>query len=315
MYSPALNAIAEKVTPDHLASTEHIRAAKASIPSTAQKKSHGASLVGMVTVAALAFGFMIKKQELIEPGEGLGYKLGLAGGLMMLALLFYPAFKRTRFFGSGTRAVFWFRWHMLLGIFGPLLVFYHSNFSMGAMNSNVALISMILVAGSGVIGRYFYNQVHSSMSNARLDVGSLLTESSRLLMGIEEDVGGSGSLVSKAMADFSVKATPKNQALAHSLFNTMTMPGHRRRARGRILKEVRKAVAANSLQRGWTAAEAKAYDKRARNHVDEFLVAVSRAAQFTLWGRLFGLWHVMHVPLFFLLLVSGVIHVIAVHLY
>jgi hypothetical protein len=232
-----------------------------------------------------------------------------------VALLFYPAFKRSRFFGTGARAAFWFRWHMLLGIAGPVLIFFHSNFSLGAMNSNVALFSMILVAGSGIIGRYIYTQVHAGLSGARLDMGSLLTESARLMLGIEADVGGSGGLVAKAMADFSVKATPKQAGLLPSLLNAMAMPMRRRNARARIMLEVRKAVAANRMLRGWSAAEAKAHDELSENHVNDFLGAVSRAAQFTFWERMFSLWHILHVPLFFLLLVSGVIHVIAVHIY
>ena len=315
MSQSALGASVETKGPEILVPKKQVRATHASIPTATQKKSVGATLVGMAVIAAIAFGFSIKRQDLIVPGEGLGYKLGLAGGLMMLALLFYPAFKRTRFFGSGTKATFWFRWHMLLGIFGPLMIFFHSNFSFGAMNSNVALVSMILVAGSGIVGRYIYTKVHYGMSTARLDVGSLLTESSRLLIGIEDDIGGSSSLVSKAMADFSVKATPKSQALFQGMINALAMPIKKSRARAEILREVRKAVAANGLLRGWSSAEAKAHRRLAENHVNEFLAAVSRAAQFTLWERLFSLWHVMHVPLFFLLLVSGVIHVIAVHIY
>ena len=196
----------------------------------------------MATIAAITFGFMIKRQELLVPGEGVGYKLGLVGGLMMVALLFYPAFKRTRFFGSGTRSSFWFRWHMLLGIFGPVLIFFHSNFSLGPLNSNVALFSMILVACSGVIGRYIYTQVHSGLSAARLDVGGLLTQSARLLLGVEEDVGGSGGVVGKAMADFSVKAMPKELALSKSFLNILAMPWQRNQARSRVMREVNKAV-------------------------------------------------------------------------
>ena len=41
----------------------------------------------------------------------------------------------------------------------------------------------------------------------------------------------------------------------------------------------------------------------------------SKASQLGFWERMFSAWHVLHVPLFFLLLVSGVIHVVAVHLY
>jgi hypothetical protein len=321
MSSPALSARIEKVATDNSAAAHQIRTPNASIPpdskniSKPRKSISGASLVGMASIMLLSFGFAIKGRELIVPGEGIGYKFGLIGGLAMLALLFYPAFKRSRFFGNGKRAAFWFRWHMLLGIAGPLLIFFHSNFSLGAMNSNVALFTMILVAGSGVIGRYIYTQVHTGLSGARLEVGGLLTQSARLMLGVEEDVGGSGGLVAKAMADFSVRATPKRVALLTTLLNTLVMPWHRMRARNEIMKQVNKAVAANRVQRGWSAMEAKSHGTIARNHVNEFLGAVSRAAQFAFWERMFALWHILHVPLFFLLLVSGVIHVAAVHLY
>jgi hypothetical protein len=315
MSSPASSARVEKVAAGKPGPTIPLRAPKATIPQAPQKKSFGATAVGMAAIAAITFGFMIKRQELLVPGEGVGYKLGLVGGLMMVALLFYPAFKRTRLFGSGARASFWFRWHMLLGILGPVLIFFHSNFSLGALNSNVALFSMILVAGSGVIGRYIYTQVHSGLSGARLDVGGLLTQSAKLMLGIEEDVGGSGGMVGKAMADFSVKATPRELTLSKSFSNVLIMPWHRSQARAHITREVNKAVTSNRVLRGWSSAEAKQHNELARNHVNEFLSAVSRAAQYAFWERMFSLWHVLHVPLFFLLLVSGVIHVIAVHMY
>ena len=43
----------------------------------------------------------------------------------------------------------WFRLHMLLGIAGPVLIIFHSNFKLGALNSNVAFITMLVVATSG----------------------------------------------------------------------------------------------------------------------------------------------------------------------
>ena len=129
---------------------------------------------------------------------------------------------------------------MLLGIFGPVLIFFHANFSLGALNSNVALFSMILVAGSGVIGRYIYTQIHTGMSGARLDVGDLLAQSAKLMLGIEDDVGGSSGIIGKAMADFSVKAKPRELALSTSFLNVLTMPWHRRQARAYIMRDVSK---------------------------------------------------------------------------
>lgn len=295
-----------------------LRGPHSKIPRGAEKtakKSFGATAVGMATVALITFGFMIRRQEVLVPGEGLGYKLGLVGGLMMLLLLVYPAFKRSRFFGTGKKAAFWFQWHMLLGIAGPLLIFFHSNFSLGAMNSNVALFSMILVAGSGVIGRYIYTHIHSGLSGARLDVGSLLTQATKLMAGIEEDVGGSGGLLTKALADFSTRATPKRPGILQSALHVMMMPVQLRLSQSHIMAQVHRSIAHNGKAQNWTAAEVKAHTRAAKNHVSEFMLAVSRAAQFAFWERMFALWHVLHVPLFFLLLVSGVIHVVAVHLY
>ncbi|MCU7938697.1 MAG: hypothetical protein KZQ64_14960 [gamma proteobacterium symbiont of Bathyaustriella thionipta] len=33
------------------------------------------------------------------------------------------------------------------------------------------------------------------------------------------------------------------------------------------------------------------------------------------FGRLFHLWHLLHMPLFFMLIITGIVHVIAVHMY
>jgi hypothetical protein len=33
------------------------------------------------------------------------------------------------------------------------------------------------------------------------------------------------------------------------------------------------------------------------------------------YQRLFGLWHVLHLPLIFMLFLAGIVHVVAVHVY
>ena len=318
MSSSALRETSVQSAAVQAPATTPVGAPKPEIPRVQEKsakKSFAATALGMFVIAAITFGFVTRRQEFIVPGEGLGYKLGLIGGCMMLLLLLYPAVKRSKLFGSGKKVAFWFRWHMVLGIVGPLLIFFHSNFSMGALNSNVALFSMILVAGSGVIGRYIYTHIHTGLSGARLDVGGLLKQATLLMAGIEADVGGSGGKISKTLADFSVKATPKNPGIAASLMNIIAMPVHLRLSRRIIMHEVNASILRNTKTLGWTPRDVKAHARAAKNHVNEFMVAVSRAAQFAFWERMFSLWHVLHVPLFFLLLVSGVIHVIAVHMY
>jgi hypothetical protein len=42
---------------------------------------------------------------------------------------------------------------------------------------------------------------------------------------------------------------------------------------------------------------------------------VRRAAQFATFEKLFSLWHVVHVPFLCMLVITAVIHVVAVHAY
>jgi hypothetical protein len=279
------------------------------------KSSLTAKLIGIITVGLMVIGYMTKQREIFVPGEGIGYKFGIIGGSAFLLLLLYPVIKRSRLFGAGTKAVFWFRWHMILGTVGPLFIFYHSNFSLGAVNSNIALFAMIAVFLSGIIGRYVYGKVHNGMYGAKLDVGTYLANANRLMQGLADDVGGSSAKITQALAQHCDRALPKNPGFLRALCNTLLMPIKTRTAKYRIMSEVKASVLANAATHNWSTVQQTRQLNQARAHVSEFVYAVSRAAQLSLWERMFSLWHVLHVPLFFLLLVAGVIHVIAVHLY
>ena len=40
-----------------------------------------------------------------------------------------------------------------------------------------------------------------------------------------------------------------------------------------------------------------------------------RMAEYQMYERLFSLWHVLHIPLFFMLLIAGIVHVVAINVY
>ena len=133
-----------------------------------------ADKVLFVLVCALLYcGWHFPTERYISPKRGIGYALGIVGGSLMLLLLVYSLRKRwgwLRFLGSTPS---WFRFHMVLGVLGPLCILYHSNFSTGATNSNVALFCMLTVAGSGLIGRYIYAHIHHGLYGRKLELGEL----------------------------------------------------------------------------------------------------------------------------------------------
>jgi len=47
----------------------------------------------------------------------------------------------------------------------------------------------------------------------------------------------------------------------------------------------------------------------------EFFQATRRAAEFAFYDRLLRLWHLLHLPLFILLVAAVILHIVAVHMY
>jgi hypothetical protein len=50
-------------------------------------------------------------------------------------------------------------------------------------------------------------------------------------------------------------------------------------------------------------------------YIENRIAATRRVIELSAFERLFSLWHALHLPLFFMLLVAGIVHVIAVHVY
>ena len=53
----------------------------------------------------------------------------------------------------------------------------------------------------------------------------------------------------------------------------------------------------------------------ANTYITRRLAALRKYAQFRANERLFSLWHVVHYPLFLILVVAVIVHVVAVHMY
>ena len=49
--------------------------------------------------------------------------------------------------------------------------------------------------------------------------------------------------------------------------------------------------------------------------VSSYLREIERVAQFTTYERLFSLWHVLHIPLIYLLAASTIFHILAAYMY
>ncbi len=126
---------------------------------------------------------------------------------------------------------------MVLGVTGPLLVLFHANFSFGATNSNVALICMLLVAGSGVVGRYIYTRLHAHMDGHESTLEQLRSVGERLraqstsiafLPGVLDVIARVEQAVHRATAGAAgARAAPVHRRLADPHCPLAGVPGDR----------------------------------------------------------------------------------------
>jgi hypothetical protein len=263
---------------------------------------------------ALIAGWILSDKELVDPTEGLGYWLGIVGGSMMLLLVFYPAGKKSTILRRLGMIRYWFKIHMILGLVGPLLILYHCNFTTAATNSTVALYSMLAVTISGLIGRYFYTKIHRGLYGKRASIEGLRDEIASSL----ENSRGLAALLPRFITELqrvSVKLMgdeyTKSISIAHSLSWSVRHYIVRFRLWRMINRELRERTATSeALQRNATKLR-----KTASAYAKQQVGLMRQVAQLAFYERLFSLWHVFHMPLFLLLIVSALVHVLAVHMY
>ncbi len=266
----------------------------------------------LATAALLAWGYRFPTEQYITPRTGLGYALGIAGGSAMLILLVYPLRKRFRALGFIGTTKRWFQAHMALGVLGPTLILFHSNFSLGATNSNVALACMLVVSGSGLFGRYFYARIHHGLHGRKANLAEL-REYAEKLRWVSTNVEFLPGLVERIDAEERrlVERCEHATPLARPLLAAAAVWGARRRLR----RFVRRTAAKEGTRAGNAVRQPPGLRKVTRRYIDDRLAATRRVVEFGAFERLFSLWHALHMPLFLMLLIAGVVHVVAVHLY
>ncbi len=110
-----------------------------------------------------------------KPGGSVGHVLGLAGSACLILLLGYSLRKRMRRLRRLGPVTRWLDLHIFLGLVGPLLIVLHSTFRVSGLVA-LSFWSMVLVALSGVLGRYLYLQIPRARNGEALT----LAETERL---------------------------------------------------------------------------------------------------------------------------------------
>ena len=297
-----------------VAAEEPVTEISAHLPDKAEQDDRTGRFLISFTMLGIVVAYLISRRGYYTPGDDVGYYMGLVGGVMMLLLLTYPLRKYLHSFRNWGPVRHWFSIHMWLGVIGPVLVIAHSTFVLKSTNATVAFICMLLVAASGIVGRFIYVRVHRGLHGEKLNFRELQAKA-----GFETEEMHSKlhfvPEVENRLTQFQAYALAENLGFAKSALRLFTLGTQRRLAYAMCASELRRVMRERAEIRQWDRDKLRRRLGRATRLVDEFLLSVQRVSQFDVYDRMFRLWHVAHVPLVYLLVLASIAHVVAVHMY
>lgn len=270
-------------------------------------------VTAVVTSAVLSLaliGWIVRRDGLYTSASDFGYWLGVTGGSLMLVLLIYPLRKRFRSLVVLGPLKHWFRFHMFAGIAGPVIVLFHATFRIGSFNAGIALASMLLVVASGLVGRFIYRKIHHGLYGSHATAAEL-QQSLQQQMASLQGVLSRLPVVEREVGHFSALVSLQPQGRWRRGMHFASL-GWKRYLAGR---RVRRAIAGCDTGVGADNTATNAHLRTLARTIDDALRAVQRTAQFSTYERLFSLWHVVHIPFLCLLVITAIVHVVAVHAY
>jgi len=271
-------------------------------------------LVYLFAAAVIYGGWLLRDEEYLIAESGPGYVLGIVGGAMMLMLLLYPLRKKMRFMRKWGPIKYWFKVHMFLGVVGPVLVLFHAGFRLGSLNSSVAMVTMLAVAISGLVGRYFYAKIHYGLYGRQMNLKELhsnLEDEKNIL----KHVLSYAPALQKKLLTFDEAVLRPRYSFLSSMGHFLFLIFYARVTSVMLRLGLRRTLKIAAKREGWSPRERKHQARAARLHISIHMATALRVSRYTMFERLFALWHLFHFPLFIVLVLVAVAHVIAVHMF
>lgn len=264
------------------------------------------ALGGLTLMAALfAGGRMLWDERYFVSDEGFGYWIGLIGGVLMLLAYCYTMFKYVPALRTKAVMKHWLTVHLFFGMVGPFLIVIHTTFYIGSLNGGIALTTMLLVFASGIMGRYLYSKTHYGLGGKKARVKDL----KELL-----DLAGH-KIKSRQLDTFTDAVMVNRDTLPRALWDLVSFGWRSRWLYFRMIEDMRHHLGQMAQREGWNGRMLRQRQNQFKKQLRGYIQMLRKVALYHVYERFFAFWRNAHVPLLYLLLMSGIVHVIAVHMY
>ncbi|MCF7805025.1 MAG: hypothetical protein K9N46_06595 [Candidatus Marinimicrobia bacterium] len=233
--------------------------------------------------------------DVLRPSGRYGHGYGIAGSAMLLLLFLYSVRKRVRWFPKIGRLSTWLKYHMFLGVMGPVLVTFHTTFKFGGIVS-VSYWSMVIVMLSGFVGRYLYSRIPRTISGHEMNLQQVQEENRHLAEQLRTEFDVPASIFNKIAEIGSVRQTGDSEfrTILRGFWADLKRPFELRS----IFAELKEVGDIGSQKR-------KSLRKLARRRA-----ALNRNLSILeVTHRFFHHWHVFHKPFAYVMILIMFIHI------
>jgi len=269
------------------------------------------SVIVFIIISVIA-AWVVWEQRYFHTDGDFVYYMGLTGGILMLLTLLFAFRKRVKFMRKMGNLNAWYYAHLFAGVVGPVLIIFHSSFSMKALNSTVALISMLCVIASGIVGRYIYTRigyrVHQHLIELR-DTDECLATS---MQAYKSEATDEIEKYLKALTLLAVNM-PSSLIKMPGRFFTLRTKAARCYVTG--IQHISLKLKQRAAQEKWDKLTCRTELVKEKRILRKYVNALVQIGKFHVYERMLLGWRIFHIPLIFILLISGSVHVFAVHWY
>ena len=237
---------------------------------------------------------------LLRPSGRVGHPLGWVGaGMIVVGVILYSSRKRIPFLQRRGPMRTWLNVHIYLCLVGPLLVSLHTALKLHGV-AVYSYWSMMIVASSGIFGRWLYQQFPRTTRDQEMSVEDLRADQADARRRIETEF----QLTSASLAEVDAVAERSVQSIGHG---ALALP---RLVLDDLARPFRLAALRRHLrsERRLPRSEAHALLGLLRRRV----AAERRIAYWGTFRRFFNYWHVTHLIFFVSMFAMLVLHVASV---
>jgi len=222
-----------------------------------------------------------------------GHGLGVLGTLfIIIGVATYSIRKRYKALRRVSKLRYWLHFHIFLCTLGPFWVLLHSAFRIHGIVA-ISFWSMATVTASGVFGRYIYARIPKTLNGVFLEDAEI-EANYRTLLDTLRDTGGFSTGELKAAG---ISLSPEREyTTAQALLATMKLDA---------LRLSRHPLEAMLGDRSPDAARKRAI-RRLIRELDRTAAQMSMKQPLQ---KIFGYWHVFHVPLAGVMFAILIVHI------